>query len=381
MFDFKNFLDKNNINYGKKGLKHIKLEKNGTVTLYFKSVNFGGLQIKLLLAKLNFIVNKYGSMCHTICIKFESIKPIDKLTYILLECIIYELMRKYKNIWILTKEIIPEIQTSGLSSSLLWAYIRGTITKEQYCKRFFRSLQENHYRRMIRQDDSSEISKLMTDIKIFLKVFDIEDEDRRKIAKIVSELADNACEHSKSDCLIDIDVSNPIYKKRDDPDGVYYSVNICVLNFSDIFLGDTLREKIMKKKYKDSNRYEDVANAYETHKSFFNFKYTEEHFFMLTAFQNKISGRENETETGGVGLNEMICEVEKRADTHNCYVLSKNKVICFLPEYLVNNLEGWVGFNKEHDFLNSRPSTNSIYDSDTFLTGTGYNLSLIYRRK
>ena len=100
MFDFKNFLDKNNINYGKKGLKHIKLEKNGTVTLYFKSVNFGGLQIKLLLAKLNFIVNKYGSMCHTICIKFESIKPIDKLTYILLECIIYELMRKYKNIWI-----------------------------------------------------------------------------------------------------------------------------------------------------------------------------------------------------------------------------------------------------------------------------------------
>ncbi len=152
-------------------------------------------------------------MCHTICIKIESIKPIDKLTYILLECIIYELMRKYKNIWILTKEIIPEIQTSGLSSSLLWAYIRGTMTKEEYCKRFFRSLQENHYRRMIRQDDSSEISKLMTDIKIFLKVFDIEDDDRRKIAKIVSELADNACEHSKSDCLIDIDVSNPIYRR------------------------------------------------------------------------------------------------------------------------------------------------------------------------
>lgn len=381
MFDFKNFLDKNSINYGKKGLKIIKLEKNGTINLYFKPGDFGGTQVRSLLSKLNFVMNKYGSMCHTVRILIESFKPMDKLTYILLECIIYELMYKYKNIYVLTKEIIPQIQTSGLSNSLLWNYIRGTLTKEQYCKRFFRSLQGNHYRRIICQDDSSEISKLMTDIKIFLKIFDIEDENRSKIAKIVSELADNACEHSKSDCLIDIDVSKPIYTKQDDPNGVYYSVNICVLNFSDIYLGDTLREKILKRKYKSSNRYEDVANAYERHKVFFNFKYTEEHFFMLTAFQNKISGRENETETGGIGLNEMICEVEKRADTHNCYVLSKNKVICFLPEYLVNNPEGWVGFNKEQDFLNKCPDPNSIYDSDTFLTGTGYNLSLIYRRK
>ncbi len=40
MFDFKNFLDKNNKKKKKKGLKHIRLEKNGTVTLYFKSGNF-----------------------------------------------------------------------------------------------------------------------------------------------------------------------------------------------------------------------------------------------------------------------------------------------------------------------------------------------------
>ena len=100
---------------------------------------------------------------------------------------------------------------------------------------------------------------------------------------------------------------------------------------------------------------------------------------MLAAFQNKISGRKEITKSGGVGLYEMISAVEKSADKHNCYVLSKDKVIQFFPQLLVSNMDNWVGFNKEHDFLNMPPDMQSINRSYTYLMGTGYNLTLIYR--
>lgn len=377
MFDLKYFFEQNHIDYNGRN-KRIKYEKNGIVWIDCRSEDFGGKEVKALLGKINYVMKKYGKMCRELYLEFDHVRPKDKLSYIILECIVYELLQKYKKVIVVARCVIPGIHTSGINYSPLIKYMRRTISADQYCRYFSNDLGKRYFRRTINKDDKMAVSILMTDIKSFFKFFNLEKEDGNKIARIVSELADNACEHAESDCLIDIDVSED-YRKNNDPDGIYYSVNICVLNFSKIFLGDTLREKIHKQRYGSASRYITLAKAYETHKNFFDSEYTEEHFFMLSTFQDEISGRDNVTETGGTGLYEMIREVEKRVDTHHCYVLSKDKVIGFWPEFLLSNSQGWIGFNKQSDFLNERPDEKILTDSDTFLTGTGYNLTLIYR--
>ncbi len=377
MFDLKYFFEQNYIDYNGR-YKRINIEKHGIVRIDCRSEVFGGKEVKVLLGKINYVMKKYGKMCRELYLEFDRIRPKDKLSYIILECIVYELIQKYKKIIVRARGIDLSIQTSGIGYSPLCKYITRSISAEQYSRFFFSDLEKGHFRRTINKDDRLAVSILMTDVKSFLKYFNLDREDCGKIARIVSELADNACEHADSDCLVDIDVSLD-YKKRSDPDNTYYSVNISVLNFSNIFLGDTLQEKIQKQGYRTASRYVTLAKAYERHKNFFDTEYTEEHFFMLSAFQDEISGRDNVTETGGTGLYEMIREVEKRADTHNCYVLSKDKIIRFWPEFLLCDSQGWVGFNEQSDFLKERPDKKSLTSSDTYLTGTGYNLSLIYR--
>lgn len=377
--DFTEFYEKNRIK-SLKQLKNIKLDSNGIVKLQYSGKDFGGKHINNLLGKISYINTRFGKRCKGIFLKFDELKPRDKMTYILLECIIYDLFKRGKEVYISTPCINASIQTSGLLNSILCHYIKRKIDANQYMKRFGNYGYNTTYRRIIKPSDSSEVSTLMSEVKTFMKCFFYVDKpERDKIAEIVSELADNACEHAESECLIDIDMADQ-YSRRSDPTGKYYSVNICVINFSDICLGDKIKHKIINKEYKDASRYNEVNKAYDYHKKYFNDRYTENHFFMIAAFQNEISGRNHETETGGKGLTELIRELERQTEDHNCYVLSGTDVLLFLPECLEYNENDWVGFNESKDYLGKEPEKRVISDSHTYLCGTGYNITLIYRR-
>lgn len=337
--------------------------------------------MKNFLGKIDFILKRYGKACNGIAIQFDVFNPKDKLSYILFEYIIYTLLKEFRqNVYVHASQIKNSIQTEGVQNSLLKEWIRGTISKNIFLNQFGNRIKRNSFRRIIEPNENEAVSALMTDIKSYLKFFYIDKDDASKIAGIVSELADNACEHAKSQCLVDIDVSEQTYYKHGDDSNLYYSVNLCVLNFSDIFLGDTIKEKVENKQYRNSLRYEKLKEAFEIHKSFFDNDYNEKKFFMLTAFQNRITGRVNEIETGGKGLSQLIRELEDKAEVHNCYVMSGNDVIIFRPEFLEYDDDGWIGFNKNNDFLNERPDKSVLKFSDTFLNGTAYNLTLIYRR-
>lgn len=378
MYTFRDFIDKNSTN-NVRGTKNIRFyKKKATVLITIRGQKFGGQQVSVLLSYIGFVMKKYGKMCRKLVIYFEKLYPEDKLSYIILEYIVFELFKYYKDVCVKAGGYDYDISTHGFQSSPLFEYIAQKISAQEYCKKYSKILNHNHYRKIISENDEFAVSNLMSEVKTFLKPFSISEDAATTIAKITSELADNAGEHAKSECLVDIDISSE-YQKEGVVDEKYYCVNICALNFSDTCLDDIVREKIVTENYKGEERYKKVFKAYDKHKKFFDNNYTDEHFFMLAAFQNKISGRKEITESGGVGLYEMISVVEKNADMHNCYVLSKDKVIRFFPLLLVSNKDNWVGFNKEHDFLNMPPDMQSINWSNTYLMGTGYNLTLIYR--
>ena len=373
-------LQKNSIELGKL-IRKLILKRNGVVTINIGENGFGGSQVRNLLGQLNYVLKRYGNSCKIIEIRVNNFLPKDKLSYIILEIVIYMLVKSYKKkVYFFANKAVRNINTCGLKDSLLYDMLSRKIDCEEYVQNFEKAnrVKSSSFRRIIKHDDKRAISHLMRDIKTFLKRWEIEKDDCSRISKIVSELADNACEHAESECFIDVDISN-MYKKEGE-DNEYYSVSICVLNFSDILLGEQVKKKIVSNQFQMSERYEGITHAYNSHKNFFDNRYTEDHFFILASFQDEISGRCEESNTGGKGLTELVREIEKCVDEYECYVLTGNSVIFFHPDCLEIDNDGWISFNVEKDFTNHQPDGKIISYSDTDLGGTGYNLSLIYKR-
>ena len=376
-------LIKNNSKINSKSIKHIKRINNKVIMIAFHEKNFGGNEVRVLLEALNYILIKWR-FTEAIYIEFKQFKPRDKLSYIIFEAIILEVIQFYKKtVYINLGNVVSQIHTDGLNRSLLVSFANNEFNHSQYIKEYRKTnrLNNNSFRRIVYCDVGNSVSELMTDIKTFLRYsFQFDKEDINKIARLVSELADNACEHGKSDCIIDVDISDTHYKKNDE-ESEYYAINICALNFSSVLLGNELKNKLSNDNLPINTRYCQIKDAYDYHQKFFDERYTEEHFFSLASMQNSISGRENEYETGGKGLTEIVKELELNSMEHECYVLFGNKVISFKPEFLDIDNDNFIAFNKDKDFLHSKPCDSAIGFSDTYLEGTGYNLTLVYKKE
>ena len=378
---FDEFLKLNSNAGNKRFQRELLLGKHGTIIIDVKGDYFDGKSINIILSKLYFITKRYKKGCKRIIFRFiNDFRPEDKLTYIIFESIIYMLHKYYDyEVNIIIQKCKTSIHTIGVKGSLLLNFARRNIDKTQFQKKFMWIIDMTHFRRMVNYEDYEEQSKLMYDIKHFVVNLGVNKDDSTKIAEIVAELADNACEHAQSDCLVDIDIAEGEFRKNGDEDGIYYSVNVSVLNFSEKYIWNNLEEKIVNKQYdSNSNRYNELEKAYSFHKQNFNDEYDGDYFFMISTFQNEISGRLNQTQTGGKGLTELLTEIG--AKENDGYLLSGNKGISFPKELIQYDDDGWVGFNKKKDFFTSIPDPSILYKSDTYLPGTAYNLTFIYRR-
>ena len=310
-----------------KHYKEIQIKSNGVVQIVLANNDFGGVQVRNVLEKLNFVLKRYGKKCNNL---FNTDNKME---------LIYELIETYhKKVFLYVKQGRHKINTYGLKESILHDFINGTVDITGFCREFERKsrVRPNTFRRLVDSKEGIAVSQLMTDVKSFLKKFEIDKDDSKSIAGIVSELADNACEHAQSDCLVDIDVSENHYKEDGDEEE-YYSINICVLNFSNILLGDQLKEKMCDDSIMKYNRYADILEAYKYHINLFNQNY-------------------------------------------ECYVLSGDKVIFFHPDCLETDNRGYITFNTKNDFIYGKPDSKVVSYSSTNLCGTGYNLALIYKR-
>ena len=302
----------------------------------------------------------------------------DKLSIVLLECLFYHLIiNMHRNIK-LNANIKKSITSELFGYSCIWKM----SNVEEFVKNFKFDIYEGHFRRLAcvesLKSNPQELSVIMGDIQSFLTNCGIEKSKSCMISEISSELMDNALEHSESDCLIDIDVTKNPYIKDGNLNKLYFGVNIVVVDFSNKILGEDIGLLLSNSEIK-GEQYTKLENFNTLHKSFFNEDYKQEQFYMLSSFQNKITGRSEKSLTGGKGLTKLIEGLQKSAEAYNCYVVSNGTIINFIKEFIKQDEEKWVGFNINNDFK-FPPDKISINKSPLNIFGTAYNLNFVFEK-
>lgn len=368
----------------------IKL-KNARVKYISRKGIIDGAEINNIINFVNSFYKQYKKTRIPIVFDFGSIQFKDKLTYIILECICYYMMVNKKHqvrVDFLIDVKHLNIITSGILSSPLMLIV-GNRSKQSTVKfpdKFNYDSFNKHHRSIIKGDIDTKkdgISKIMDSVKTFLKIYSVEPACCDEIAEVITELAGNAIEHTKSDCLIDIDIADN-YKKEGNDIDEFYGINIVVLNFSENLLGDSLKNKMNYLNNMDvekNKRYDDINKAYNKHSEYFENFYTEQDFYNVASFQDQISGDQDKTISGGKGLTCLIRSLANRSDFHSCYVLTGHRILQFEKDFIELNKDKWVGFNKERNFLGNIPANESINCSKVYFPGTAYNLNFVIKKE
>lgn len=353
------------------------LVKNSTIFFESEKTLFDCEMLRSIIQFANTInQKKYPSKMPVYFSFNQKVQFSDKLTYVLFECICYQLILEGHPVYVSINHN-HKITTHGYNSSPLWLLSTGKKSDvAKFLEKFQHDLYKLHFRKVLLKDSGKdELCKLMDDIAIFQKPFDIKEEDREKIAEVLVELVGNAKEHSSGDCLIDFDISEE-YFKRGIEGKMYHGINIAILNFSGQLLNTSLKQKLNFNE-NQSERYNLVRQAYNYHQPYFNEQYLEEDFYNIATFQHKISGRRGNTSTGGTGLTKLIRSLEETSDAYMCYVVSGQRRLQFKKEYMQYNEDYWIGFNNANDFLTAPPNPNLLNRNPFFFPGTAYNLNFI----
>lgn len=365
----------------KKSNEKVNLARDKSIEYNFNTDRIDGFAIERFLMFLNQVHSRWRNIRAPITINLGKAAFADKLTICIFETICYTLIEKYRHYVKLRYSISSDIRTEGFKSSPL--LLLGTKNKDdiqKFKKKFVMDFYGNHYRRILsgtEKSNSNFLCRLMTDIDVFLKIRNVDENCRDEVSEVIVELVGNAIEHTRSDCLLDIDITKE-YKMRRTGEPCY-GINIVVMEYSKCLLGEALKKKILSNKNLN-DRYFYVKQAYEKHREHFDDNYTEDDFFNIASFQHKISGSKVKITNGGTGLTKLIASLEKRSEDHQCYVLSGTRVINFAKDLLEYDENRWIGFNKERDFLNNIPNREVITYCPIYFPGTAYNLNFIMRK-
>ena len=387
MFNEKLFLDHNSGEH----IKKIKTNSQKTYIYTTRSQQVDLLEIKRIINFLYSIKCRHKLSFFPIVIDLgKNIVIEDKLTYILLECICYHLIVKERCNLSLRFHCPHTIYNEGIKVSYLKCIDGTKKGMAAFVDHFSFEIRGPHFRNIVQSEDfdGEQTARIVQDIDSFLKFNLIQKSYGERVSEIIGELLDNSLEHSMSDCLIDIDVTKN-YEKNSDPssENLYCGVNIVVLNFSDILLGNGVAKKIQytislgQTDQQVNQRYLDVLGAREYHSNYWNENYCESDFNIIASFQHKISCRLDRFSTGGTGLTRLIRGLEDESDAYECYMLSGRRKVNFIKSMLTYDKNNWVGFNLEGDFLGHIPSPECITNSNLYFPGTAYNLNFVMKRE
>lgn len=346
---------------------------------YHKKV-ITGTGMRDIIHLLHYTVVKYSALKYPIMLDIGETSFNDKLVYIVLECVIHIVMEKYHRKVYICYKVTDSIWTEGFKYSCLNNVNDGFDIFE---KKFKYDLDRKHFRKVFTYQDYCDkkcLSKLMTDIRCFLKNNCINESSVDELTEVLIELVGNSGEHAKTDCLIDLDLTDDTYKSTADDLDNYYGLNACVVNFSKELFYVPLMNK-MKLSQEVNERHIWVKKAKNNHERFFSDKYTEKDFYTISSFQDKISGSIQKDKTGGRGLTSLISSLGEKASDQLCYMASGNRALFFNADHMRFNKEEFIGFNKNNDYINSIPEDGVIRDVDVYLPGTMYNLSYVIKKE
>ena len=308
----------------------------------------------------------------------------EKLTYILLECYLEHIIADHNVHVQIHLQNNANIFTHGMMNSPLQKLCSESLGQSKVFSQSFRNdIGITHYRKLFSPEEGGgdTLSAALTNLFLIFRAFGIPSEQANSFADITIELVGNALEHAQSECFLDVDIADN-YVRIDNPTGrKYYGVNLCVLNFSPALLSSGIQNKLCVNPEIDFNkgaiRYRTLREIYAHQRRFFTRHYGDEEFFMLSAFQHKISGRPNEYVTGGTGLPMLIKSLEQQSETNNCYVVSGRRKMKFIQGLLEYDDNQWLGMNKQRDFAHFIPDSSVFSLSPIYYPGTAYNLNFV----
>ncbi len=364
----------------------VRLEK-GVIVIFISNNYFNNYTLNQIIGCINYAHNKYSLLKMPIKFVFSNMVLIDKLTYTIFECICKSLIENYGHKVSISFDFNHNITTQGIKSSPLMLLSADSKKIAQnnikFLEKFNSEVYHLHYRKVLKYEEYSgeKLSQIYDEVFYFQKSFNTNYNCIDKISEVVVELIGNAFEHTKSDCLVDIDIAPNYLRKGNDLEGKFCGINISVINFSDLLLGDGIKDKMEDYALTDDNdtRYSRVLEAFEYHQKHFSATYDETDFYNVSAFQHMISGRKKNYTTGGTGLTLLIKSIEERADAHSCYVLTGSRMVALLPEYLEYDDNYWLGFNEFNDYFTHIPNRAIIGRSVFFFPGTAYNLNFVMK--
>lgn len=349
----------------------------------------GYLDDKVISDLIHFI-NMFKNKTNLL-LNFKEKKLYDKMSIMMLEYICYDLIMNNKNV-VLQFSFERNIATEEFEESpLLYLGFGKNYNVEMFKKQynFSSNLSDAkntiHYRICISENGQTDyLQDIYSDAYKFMPNY-VLPSIRKTIADLVIELVGNANEHTKADCLLDIDITANNYEnKKKNNNKTYYGVNISIMNISEKLFFDDVKIKIKESEGKiegrNKERYRYVFNSYKKQEPFFNSKYSENDFWILSALQHKISGDINKNDIGGVGMTSLISTLQEASEVDNCYLHTGNEVCTFRKRFLAETTDKWQGFNDTRDLI-SPPDKSIFSKSNLYIPGTGYNLNFIIENK
>lgn len=330
--------------------------------------------------KIKYLINNDSNATLSLYIDVKTIADppcVTVLTYL----IYYTLM--YSNINIHFDFNIKKLETINFEffiSSMLFKYNHKYIEKNLYIKDFEKTtIKKDSYRAFVYNDEKREhtMNKIYSDLPSFFKTSDssIDTNFIEDLSETISELIANAIEHGKANCLLEINCYKGYkYRRRFSDESTL--ISITVSNVSD----SKLHEKLQTNHELSKIYNEDLNKALTLHSKCFDENYSKEDFYAISTFQKGISCRENQQNSGGTGLYYTIMHILEAVDTDYCYFLFGNRIL-YLQKEFIKPVNNYIGFNKEHDYLNNIPNVNKIFSKSAMhFNGTLIHLTLVPKK-
>ncbi|MFR4503999.1 MAG: hypothetical protein ACLT4K_02470, partial [Catenibacterium sp.] len=230
--------------------------------------------------------------------------------------------------------------------------------------------QQIHMQQSLSNDIFSVLNSVINDIDIL-----------NDACEIVDELVDNILSHTIGLGLVDVAAVKVASIKDNDN---YIHIMINVINISNNFLFTNIKD-IYTRNFDDFKLRSQIEEYYEAQREYFEDPgYSENKFFMISAFQRGVSTR-NANILGGTGLNMSIINFSKMSQKdlpeNLSYVYSNKDILVFNEKILRSGLIGEnIAFNYENDF-SKKPDNKCLANSTFNLNGTAYNLMYVVKEE
>ncbi|WP_288538365.1 hypothetical protein [uncultured Holdemanella sp.] len=363
-----------------------EVKKNGNFyKIKIKGDSLGGQAMNDLAMSAKYII--YHEINEKIRIEIEAKIISDLATIVVFEYIIY-LLLKYSNcsVYIRFRPSILKYTQSFIDGSIVGDFINSNqsfiLKRKDYIHNFeseapYTNL--HRYRKLIKNDKdvNKKINKVSTDAYNFLQNQLNDEAYIEDCVEVIGELCSNATEHTKEDCILTIECGYGLNEKEQKKN----ILSIVVSNVSEnLFYQNILHaneQGKIKVEYLDKAKQNHGHHFGEIVSDEYSIRYDEEYFYMVSAFQKGVSSRLDQSDTGGTGLLKIIYNILGKTDDNFCYILTSNKVLFLIEEFIQPKDKTFIGFNEENDYLSAIPAKKSLGKSYMSFGGTIFSLNLI----